>query len=192
MNADTRQHDIQFDRNGFQRDSKALTPKIGTTFELGRKLTGEVSVGYIERRYTDPNLLPIRGMVYDASLKYEASGLTTVTLTASSRADESVVAGWSGALRRDVGIQVDHALRRWLIWTLKAGYGTDNYISDPCSCSGGEPRADTRVSYGSAIIYKLNPDIWLKGEYRYDQLHSNAPGNDYSANVFLVGLKLQR
>ena len=190
--ADTRQHDIQFDRNGFQRDSKALTPKVGTTFELTRKLTGEVSVGYIERRYTDPGLLPIRGIVYDASLKYEATGLTTVTLTASSRADESVVAGWSGALRRDVGIQVDHALRRWLIWTVKAGYGTDDYISDPCTCANGESRADTRKSIGSAITYKLNHDLWLKGEYRHDQLHSNAAGNDYSANVFLIGLKLQR
>jgi len=92
----------------------------------------------------------------------------------------------------DPTLQRLRCLRRWLIWTVKAGYGTDDYISDPCSCTGGVPRADTRVSLGSAITYKLNPDIWLKGEYRYDQLHSNAAGNDYSANVFLVGLKLQR
>ena len=186
--ADTRLHDIQLDRNGFQRDSKALTPKIGTTFELTRKLTGEVSAGYLERNYTDPNLLPIRAVVYDASLKWELSGLTTATLTASSRGDESVVAGWSGALRRDVGIQVDHALRRWLIWTVKAGYGVDDYINNASSVG----RADTRVSLGSAITYKLNRDFWLKGEYRYDQLRSSAAGSDYSANAFLVGLKLQR
>ena len=32
----------------------------------------------------------------------------------------------------------------------------------------------------------------MTGEYRYDQLHSNVPGVNYNANVFLVGLKLQR
>ena len=192
MNVDTRKHDLAFDRNGNQRDSVGLTPKVGTTFDIAGKFTGEVSVGYTDRRLDDPTLLPVRGMVYDASLKWQATGLTTVTLSASSRAEESVVAGWSGALRRDVGIQVDHALRRWLIWTVRAGYGFDDYISDPCSCSGGEPRSDERLSLGSAITYKLSREVWLKGEYRYDQLRSNATGVNYAANAVLIGLKLQR
>ena len=184
LGADTRKHDLQSDRNGFQRDSTAFTPKLGSTFEITRKLTGEVSAGYLTRHYQDPNLQDLRGIVFDASLKWEATGLTTATLIASSRAEESVVAGWSGALRRDVGVQVDHALRRWLIWTVKAGTGFDEYV--------GSTRADTRMSLGSALTYKFNRDLSLKGEYRYDQLHSNTPGVDYHANVVLVGLKLQR
>lgn len=158
---------------------------------MTRKLTGEASVGYLSRHYQDPNLLDLRGIIFDASLKWEATGLTTATLTGTSRAEESVVAGWSGALRRDVGIQVDHALRRWLIWTVKAGYGWDEYVSDPCTCAGGEERKDQRMSLGTALTYKFNRDLWLKGEYRYEQLQSNA-GASYHANVFLVGLKLQR
>jgi hypothetical protein len=184
VGADTRKHDLQFDRNGFERDSNALTPRLGTTFELTRILTGEVSAGYLVRKYEDPNLQQLSGMVFDASLIYAMSGLTTLTLAGSSKADEIVVAGTSGALRRDVGLQVDHAFRRWLIGTLKIGYGMDNYV--------GSIRADSRVSLGSAITYRLNREIALKGEYRYDQLRSNVEGVDYSANVFLVGLKLQR
>ena len=190
--ADTRKHDLQFDRNGFQRDSQAMTPKVGSTFSITRMVTGEASVGYLTRRYQDPNLLDVRGVVFDASLKWEATGLTTATFLATSRADESVVTGWSGALRRDVGVQVDHALRRWLIWTVRAGYGFDEYVSPASANANGIPRADTRMSIGSALTYKLNRDLWLKGEYRYDQLRSNAPGVDYDANVFLIGLKLQR
>lgn len=191
IGVDTRQHDLQFDRNGFQRDSTGVTPKVGTTFDIAKKFTGEVSIGYTDRQYADPTLLPVQGVVYDALLKWEATGLTTVTLNANSQANESVVAGWSGALRRDIGIQVDHALRRWLIWTVRAGYGFDDYISNTC-CGNGDPRSDKRVSLGSAITYKLSREIWLKGEYRYDQLRSNATGVDYNANAFLVGLKLQR
>jgi hypothetical protein len=53
-------------------------------------------------------------------------------------------------------------------------------------------REDKRMSLGSALTYKFNRDLWLKGEYRYDQLRSNAAGVNYNASVFLIGLKLQR
>ena len=181
---DTRHHDLAFDRNGFQRDSTALTPKVGTTFDFARRLTGEISVGYLTREFKDAALQELHGMVADASLIYAASGLTTATLTASSRAEEVVVAGVSGALRRDVGLQIDHAFRRWLIGTVRVGFGLDDYV--------GLDRTDKRTSLGAAITYKLNRYLSLKGEYRYDQLRSNTSGVDYNANVFLVGLKLQR
>jgi len=184
IGGDTRQHDVQFDRNGFQRDSYALTPKLGTTFELGRKLTGEVSVGYLTRHYKDPSLQELRGFVADASLVWAASGLTTATLTAKSRADELVSAGMSGMLRRDVDIQIDHSFRRWLIGTVKFGYGFDQYV--------GSERADSRTSLGTALTYKFNRDLSLKGEYRYNWLDSNIPTESYNASIYMVGLKLQR
>jgi hypothetical protein len=182
--ADMRKHDLQFDRDGLQRDSHALTPRVGSTFDIARKLTGEISVGYLMRRFADPTLQSLNGIVADASLVWNATGLTTATLIASSRAEETVVAGVSGTLRRDIGVQVDHALRRWLIWTVKAGYGLDDYV--------GSTRADRRMSLGSALTYKFNRELSLKGEYRYDQMQTNTPGASYNANVFLVGLKLQR
>ena len=192
VGADTRIHDLPFDRDGLQRDSKSLTPRVGTTFDMARRLTGEISVGYLTRKFEDPTLPSLAGVVADASLIWNATGLTTVTLTASSKAEETVLPGVSGVLRRDIGVQVDHALRRWLIWTVRAGYGFDDYVSDPCSCNGFLERKDTRASLGTALTYKFNRELSLKGEYRYDQLNSNSPGSNYSASAFLVGLKLQR
>ncbi len=192
VGGDTRVHDLQFDRDGLQRDSKMLTPRVGTTFDIARRLTGEISVGYLTRKFEDPGLPVLGGVVADASLIWNATGLTTATLTASSKADETVLPGVSGVLRRDIGVQVDHALRRWLIWTVRAGYGLDDYVSEPCDCNGFLERKDTRTSLGTALTYKFTRELSLKGEYRYDQLHSNSPGADYNASVFLVGLKLQR
>ena len=189
---DVRKHDLQFDRDGFQRDSHALVPRVGTSFDIAKKLTGEVSVGYMDRQFVDPGLAPLRGIVADASVVWNATGLTTVTLTAASRAEETVVSGVSGALRRDIGVQVDHALRRWLIWSVRAGYGLDQYKSIPCECNDFQERTDRRVSLGSMITYKFSREFAMKGEYRYDQMHSNTSGVDYHANVFLVGLQLQR
>ena len=55
------------------------------TFELLRYLTGEVSIGYTNREYVSPTLQPLNGFVVDASLVWVATGLTTVTFTASTR-----------------------------------------------------------------------------------------------------------
>ena len=59
---------------------------------------------------------------------------------------------------------------------------------------GGQAlRGNAAVSYDVENLEQTNePAPAWKGEYRYDQLHSNIPGADYKANVFLVGLKLQR
>jgi hypothetical protein len=111
VGGDTRIHDLPFDRDGLQRDSKSLTPRVGTTFDIARKLTGEMSVGYLTRKFEDPTLPNLAGIFADASLIWNATGLTTVTLIASSKGEETVVQGVSAALRRDIGVQVDHALR---------------------------------------------------------------------------------
>lgn len=182
--ADRRVHEVSVDRNGERRDSTATTPKVGTTFEFSRILTGEVSVGYLTRTYDDATLAPLKGLVADASLVWVPTGLTTATLTMRSSADESILPGVSGALRRDFGVQIDHALRRWLVATLKAGYGLDDYI--------GLGRNDKRTSLGLAITYKLNREFWLKAEARNETLRSNTPGVDYNANIFLLGVRLQR
>ena len=123
----------------------------------------------------------MRGWVLDASLVWVATGLTTVTLTANSRVEETVISGVSGALRHDVGLQVDHAFRRWLIGTIKVGYGQDDYV--------GWDRVDKRTSLAAIVTYKLSRELWLKGEFRQEWLRSNAPSVNYDASIFLVGLK---
>jgi hypothetical protein len=136
------------------------------------------------RRYQDPSLPELAGVVADALLIWRATGLTTATLIATSRAEESTVVGVAGALRRDVAVQADHAFRRWLIGTLRLGYGDDQYI--------GDGRHDTRTSLAAAILYKLNREAALKGEYRHETLRSNAENADYDADIVMLGLKLQR
>lgn len=181
---DRRKHDEAVDPFGFQRDSVGRQARIGTTFELTRQLAGSISVGYLQRAYADPTLLDLSGIIADGSLVWTATGLTTVTFTARSSADESTVPGVSGALTRDVGVQVDHALRRWLIATFKLGYGLDDYV--------GSDRVDTRYFASAALTYKLSREVQLKGEIRRDWRRSNVAGSDYADSTFLLGIRLQR
>jgi hypothetical protein len=182
--ADSRVHDLNTDFSGYQRDSKGLTGTVGSTFELSRLLTGDIGVGYVRRNYQDMRLEPVQGFIGNGSLIWTASALTTAKLTAKTSVAESTVPGVSGELSRDLNLQVDHSLRRWLIGTVKLGFGLDDYV--------GIGRDDKRFSAGVGLTYKFNRVVQIKGEFRQDWLRSNVFGNDYTASVFLVGLRFQQ
>ena len=181
---DTRRHDLATDIDGYRRNSKGWTATVGSTFELSRLLTGETGIGYTERTYDDPRLDKLSGIVGNASLIWTADALTTVKLNVNSAVQESAVAGVSGVLSRDAGLQVDHAFRRYLIGTVKAGFGNDDYK--------GSDRDDKRYMVGLGLTYKLSRWAQVKGEFRQDWLRSNFSGNDYTASTYLIGLRLQQ
>ena len=181
---DTRVHDLATDIYDYERDSKGITGTVGSTFELTHLLTGEIGIGYTQRTYEDPRLEKITGLVGDASLIWTANALTTVKLSGKSSVGKSTIPGVSGVLYRDVGLQVDHSFRRWLIGSLKLGFGVDDYV--------GMDREDKRYSAGVGLTYKLSRTLQIKGEFRQDWLRSNVTGNDYEASVFLLGVRVQR
>jgi len=147
-------------------------------------LTGEAAIGYTRRVYEDPRLEDISGLIGDASLIYTASALTTVKVIGRSTIGESTIPGVSGVLYRDIGLQVDHSFRRWLVGSLKLGFGVDDYV--------GNDRLDKRYSAGAGVTYKLNRELQVKGEFRQDWLQSNAPGASYTASVVMLGVRAQR
>jgi len=183
LGADSRIHDIEFDAYGEDRDSTGTSAKIGTVLNLSGELRGEIAAGYLQRDYHDPTLPNIGGVTLDGSLLWQISGLTTAKFTAASAVNESVLQGVSGTFSRDFNLEVDHALRRWLIVTARAGYGNDDYA--------GLARIDNRYFASLALIYKLNRDMQIKGEVRQDWMTSTAPGVAYTATSYLLGLRLQ-
>ena len=143
-----------------------------------------MSLGYLTRVYKDPSLPDLSGLLVDGSLLWSPTALTTVKLTAKTAASETTLAGVSGIFSREVGLQVDHAFRRWLIATLKVTAGFDEYK--------GSTREDERYAVSAGVAYALNHDLQLKGEVRQEWRHSNFPGLDYSASIVLFGVRLQR
>jgi hypothetical protein len=183
VTGDKRTYDLERDSFGISRDSTALTPRLGTSFELTRLLTGEASIGYVQRNYEDPKLQNLTGVIADASLIWSATPLTKATFTARTSVYESTDPEVSGVLARDFGVEVNHSFRTWLIATLKLGYGLDDYV--------GISRLDRRYSAAAALTYKMNRNIQLKGEIRREQRFSDEIDQDYVANIFLLGLRLQ-
>jgi len=192
VGADTRVHDLATDYSGYQRNSKGYVANIGSTFEMSRLLTGEVSVGYLTRDYDDARFERLKGLIGSASLVWTVDALNTVKLTGTSTLGESNIPGVPGVFYRDAGVQWDHAFRRWLIGTLKAGIGQDLYEGTSSPGSNVAGRTDNRYSAGAGITYKIDRTMQLKGEFQQNWLRSNVTGVDYTASTFLIGLRLQR
>ena len=184
LDADTRRHDLALDHSGFARDSNGRAARLGSTFELSRILTGQVAFGHLTRSYVDPRLPDLSGPTFDASLTWLASALTTVKLTALTTANETTLAGASGAFTHEIGLEVDHAFRTWLELTLRLVGDRDDYV--------GTALRNDRYLVSTALAYKLTREVWLKSELRREWQISNVPGNDYQAYVALIGVRLQR
>jgi hypothetical protein len=192
VGTDTRVHDLSTDTSGYQRNSKGYVANVGTTFELSRLLTGEVSVGYLTRTYDDPRFDRLKGLIGSASLVWTLDALNTVKFTASSTLGESSVPGVPGVFYRDAGVQWDHSFRRWLVGTLKAGIGQDLYEGTSTASTDVAGRTDNRYSVGAGLTYKIDRTMQIKGEFQQNWLRSNVTGVDYTASTFLIGLRLQR
>ncbi|MGN6571356.1 MAG: outer membrane beta-barrel protein [Pseudolabrys sp.] len=189
---DTRVHDLSTDFSGYQRNSKGFVGNVGTTFEMTRVLTGEVSVGYLTRDYDDQRFDRLKGLIGSASLVWTVDALNTVKLTGTSTLGESNIPGVPGVFYRDAGVQWDHAFRRWLIGSLKVGIGQDLYEGSPTATTDVGGRTDNRYSVGAGLTYKIDRTMQVKGEFQQNWLRSNVSGVDYTASTFLLGIRLQR
>lgn len=181
---DRRERDLPVDFSGVMRDSDGYIVRAGLTFGRKEWLFGELSAGVAHRSYADPTLLPITGMIFDAQLTWLATGLTTVKLNATSGIDETSVLGAAGVVRHDVRLSVDHSFRRWLIGTATVGWLREEYA--------GTTLVNDYLRLSAALTYSLNRSLALKAEYRNDHFYSSVAGQDYTANIGLIGIRLQR
>ena len=182
--ADQRAHDVAVDVNGFNRNSSGSGARVGSTFELTRMLTGELSAGYVNRNYKDNALKDMRGALIDGSLIWTATPLTTVTLRATSDMAETTVLGASGAISRKLSAEVSHALLRNLTLTAGSSWLNSTY-------QGVNLKEDTYTGTLKAD-YNLTRSVMLRASFTHERLKSTAVGSDYTANIFMLGLRLQR
>jgi hypothetical protein len=183
VEGDTRQHDVQFDRNGYRRDSSGGYVRAGTSFEFSRLLTGEISVGYSARDYVDTRLNRLEGLLTAASLTWTATPLTTAKFYSTSSIDETTLPGVSGVMTRTYTIEVDHDFRRWLTGIGKFTYGTQDYQ--------GDGRFDKTYSLEGNLVYKMTRNLWLKATLRRDVLDSSILGNSTASTVMMIGARVQ-
>ncbi|MGD1036952.1 MAG: outer membrane beta-barrel protein [Roseiarcus sp.] len=184
VDVDARRYDAAVDFSGYARNSDGAQALAGATLAFTQQLTGEASLGYGERAYRDPRLPDMRAPLIDASLIWSATPLTTLTAKAQTSLADTMTAGASGAVARAYTLDVAHALTRAVTLGASAGYASDDYV--------GVALRDATTSLGLRAEYHLSRDLVLKASATRQQYSSSAPNSNYIANVFMLGLRLQR
>jgi len=180
---DSREFDEPVDSSGYRRSSRGKTAMIGTSLEISRQLTAEVSGGYQDRKYDDPRLKNLRGFVGDAAVIWAPTPLTTVTLRGTAELGDTTVAGSSGTTMRRTRLEIAHALRRNLTVTGFVGFGRTDY-------EGQNIREDF-TDIGARLEYKLTRTFAIRASFTHERLNSTVQGSDYTANVSQVGIRVQ-
>ena len=180
--ANRRVHPVTVDRSGLERDSAGYVAKAGATLNLAT-VTGEFAVGYLNQMYLAP-LPNAGGYLVEGSVLWAPTALTTAKLFASTTVAESPLFLTSAVLTRQLGVEINHSFRRWLIATTRFVVAHDIY--------SGDIRKDDRYAVSAALSYLFTRELALKGEYRYEWERANIRGSNYVASVWLLGLRLQR
>ncbi|MDX2204988.1 MAG: outer membrane beta-barrel protein [Hyphomicrobiaceae bacterium] len=171
--------------DGIARSSASERYRLGLAFSpLGPRLRGEISLGWGHQGQWDRRLPDMQGVLLDASLAWRASGLTTVLLTARSDFYDTTLAGSPGALAREVGAEVRHALKRHLIATLGLRYALSPYQS---------VSLEERLLTGEAgLDYFLNANLSLYGRYQHLEFRSTDETRNYTADIVRLGLRVRQ
>jgi hypothetical protein len=181
--ADTRVYDRRIDDSGFRRSSDGVGARAGTTFEITPILTGEASAGYMTRDYEDVRLRELRGPIADGALIWAPTPLTTVRLRGTTEIGDTSLEESNGVLFSRATLEVQHDLRRNLSLIGSVTVSEADYRGIRLREEGFE---------GSVKLdYRLTRSIALRASFTHERLKSTEPGDDYTANVFLVGLRFQ-
>jgi hypothetical protein len=184
VTGDQRLYDSTLDSSGYERSSNGISAKAGSTFEITRIVTGDLAAGYVDRHYQDSRLKNAQGPTLDGAITWTPSALTTVTLGTGTDFVETTLPGSSAAISRRANLQITHNLFRNFTLTGIGIYQVNNYVGQPVT---------EHVYSGSLLAeYSLTRDIVLRGSYRHERFITTQANSNYSADVFLLGVRLQR
>lgn len=180
-----RQYDIASTALVPNRDSSGSEFLVGTSFEAGAVLRGEVAVGYIEQSFDEAVFKDVSGFGARAQLEWFPSQLTTVTLAAGRTVEDTPEVGAAGFISNSANIGVDHELLRNVILNARLTLSRDEYE--------GIDREDTRVGFHVGGTYLINRNLGVNATLSTldTQSEGTRRDQDFKVNRLAVALVAQ-
>ncbi len=179
---DRRDYDQKPPLTPFDRTSDGVEGTVGVSLELTRLLRGNFEVGYFNRNYAQVGYPQVNGPAVHGRLEYFFTPLTTFTFTANRQVIDAADPRAISFTQSQVGVQVDHELRRNIILSGQAGYEYNDFT--------GVDRQDSRPSLSVSATYLLNRHVGVTAGYSYINQDSSGIARDRNFTVNLVSLSI--
>ncbi|TIV12169.1 MAG: hypothetical protein E5V94_01515, partial [Mesorhizobium sp.] len=184
VEAGRRIYDLRVDTDGFERSSTRLGARAGLELDMGEKLSGEFSVGWLREAIDDSRLPAVAGPSINADLKWSPERGTIIGLTGKTNVETTTTAGESGDILYSGRLTGERQIRANLTANSALGLDWRDYT--------GSDGHDLILSAEAGLTWWLNRYAGLTTRVRTEKLTSNLPGRDYTANSVYLGLKVQR
>ena len=179
-----RLYDERLDDNGYARSADRLGIRAGTELDLGEKLNGELSAGWINEDPDDGRLASISGASVNADFKWSPERGTVIGLTGNTTVEGTTTPGESGSLLYSGQLTAERRIRSDLTANAALGAAWRDY--------SGTGDHDLILSGEAGLTWWLNRYVGLSTKARYEKQTSSLPGRDYDAASIFAGIKVQR
>lgn len=165
------------------RNSGTWSVLAGFRYDFDGIWRARIAVGYARREYDGPGFKPLEIPAFEADVTWNATQITTLTLTASRTIRESIRTGSAGYVSTLGQVRVDHELYRNVVVSAVAGLAGQEY-QDP------DQRAVDAV-LGASALWLVNRMFALTLDYRYVNRVSRSGGlESYDENTAFLRLRV--
>lgn len=179
-----RNYDLEQDFSGYRRSADRYAMKGGAEIDLGEKLEGELSVGWLRESFDDDRLVPVSALLLDGALSWSPIRGTTVRLTGGTSVEGSTTAADSGSVLYSTSLELLREVRPDLTLGLLGGLSFRDYVDSPDT--------ETTLSAEANGTWWMNRFAGINGRIRHERFDSTRPDRDYDESSIYLGLKLQR
>lgn len=167
---------------GSNRDSEGYLVEAGVRFEATPLIDVDIAAGYREQDYESSSLNDVNGFSLRGQATWFVTPLTTVGFTAFTEVQETIASTASGKLARGVAVTVDHELLRNLVFDAELAYTNFDYQG------GSANRTDNDYLASLGATYFIGRNFYAGTSYRFNMRDSDASGEDYTQNLFMLKL----
>ncbi|PLP57035.1 hypothetical protein CYK37_22610 [Mesorhizobium loti] len=179
-----RAFDETVDLSGYERSSKRLGLRGGVELDMGEKLNGEMSVGWLRQSFDDSRLLPVSGATVAADLRWSPVRGTIIGFNGQTVLEDTTTPGQSGSVLYTSGITLQREMRANLTGNAALGLSYRDYK--------GIGDHDLIYSAQVGATWWLNRYLGLTSYVRHERLTSSIENRDSKTNSVYLGLTVQR
>ena len=179
----------QVSNPSYDRNSWGYNALTGMAFDVTGLITGDASIGYIQRTYVDPALSEVSGVNGFVNLKWRPTALTTVKGKVARTINETTQAGVAGVFTTGVGLTVEHELKRNIL--VYAGGNYSNGIYKGYVAPNTQNRTDNNYGGNVGTKYLINKNFSTDLSYTYQARDTNYQNTNYEVNQVMVNFRGQ-
>ncbi|MCR9079855.1 MAG: outer membrane beta-barrel protein [Hyphomonadaceae bacterium] len=166
--------------NAFDRDYEGNVLSVGSDFEFGDSIRGDIGIGFMSYTFTDPTFADIEDVSVSGNVQWAMAAQTTIETEFSRGVIDPGLAADIAAIETGVNVRVAHGVSPKVF--LIGGAGFNNYEFENID------RSDDRIDVLVGANWRLNENIWL--ESNFELRDGSSPVQEFTENRVLFRMRV--